>query len=207
MLGQKAWIGIAGIIIGVLWLFHSYIFMRHPKRNIPSGKVIIAPANGKISKIIRTNKNNHQIKKGFLGKIKLQSADIAQDCYFINIVMNIFNVHYQKAPYDGKILYTKHLPGSLMNAVNNSLKPTLENEHTEILMKTQLGNIKIIQIAGFVARRIHTFVSKGQNIKKGEDLGIIKLGSQVTLIIPAKLKLMVKEGQTVIDGETIIAKP
>ena len=207
MLTTKGWLGLGCILLGLFWIYYTYIFMRNPKRTTPKGNNIVAPANGKINAIVRTKKSDQTINKGILGKILLQTGDVAKDCYYINIVMTPLNIHYQRGPYDGTVLYVKHTKGKFLNAVSgaSSLNATLENEHTETLIKTKLGKIKVVQIAGFLCRRIFPFVKKGQKIKKGQDLGIIKLGSQVTLVIPAKLKLKVKEGETMVDGETIIA--
>ena len=84
---------------------------------------------------------------------------------------------------------------------------SLENEKNEIIIKNpDIGKIKVIQIAGFVARRIESFVTEGQNIEKGHRIGRINLGSQVSLILPKNITLEVKEGQRVKAGSTIIAK-
>jgi len=122
-------------------------------------------------------------------------------------MMTPMDIHYQKAPLDGVITNTKYIRGKFRNAMKDpeSLKALIDNERNEIIMQTDVGKIKIIQIAGVFARRVHCFVHKHQKIKKGHDLGVIKLGSQVVLIIP-KLKLHVKEGDKVSAGESIIAE-
>jgi len=200
------------ILFALCWIYYSWIFMRNPKRNTPEGSVIVSPANGKISKVVKVGKKNITnitIEKGLLGKIKTQTQDVGKPCTLINIVMNPLNVHFQRSPCDATILSIKHTPGKFLNAVTGAenLQAALENEHTEILLQTKYGKMKIIQIAGFLCRRIETVAARGQKLKKGETLGVIKLGSQVTLMLPAKLKVRVREGQTVIDGETIIATP
>lgn len=200
------------ILFALCWIYYSYIFMRNPKRNAPQGNVIVSPANGKISKIVKVdgkNVTNVTIEKGLLGKIKTQTKDVGKDATLINIVMNPLNVHFQRSPCDATVLSVKHTPGKFLNAVSgaSNLQAALENEHTEILLQTKYGKMKILQIAGFLCRRIETFVQKGHKLKKGETIGVIKLGSQVTLILPARLHLKVKEDQGVVDGETILATP
>lgn len=197
------------ILFALCWIYYSYIFMRNPKRNAPQGNVIVSPANGKISKIVKVGGKNITIEKGLLGKIKTQTKDVGKDATLINIVMNPLNVHFQRSPCDATVLSVTHTPGKFLNAVSgaSNLQAALENEHTEILLQTKYGKMKILQIAGFLCRRIETFVQKGHKLKKGETIGVIKLGSQVTLILPAQLHIQVKEDQGVVDGETILATP
>lgn len=182
-------------------------FLRNPKRIPVPGNNILSPADGKISRIIRTTKKYVTLQKGW-GTIKTLTSDVDKDCYLINIVMNITNVHYQRAPVAGRVVYTKHLSGNLINAVKNAknLKACLQNEKNEMLFDTKFGRIKIIQIAGYIARRIECFVRKNDFVTKGHTIGLIKMGSQVTIIIPAKYPLRVKEGQKVKAGKTILVK-
>ena len=119
--------------------------------------------------------------------------------------MTPLDVHFQRSPIDGKVLYTNHVPGKFMNAVLNQSLVTLENEKNEILIQKNKLKIKVIQIAGVAARRINCYVKKGEKVKKGQKIGFIDLGSQVTIILPKHLPIKVKQGQKVIGGETIIA--
>ena len=192
-------------IILLLIIFYQVYFLRKPERHIPKG-TIVSPADGRIARIIEIGGKSITIEKGLLGKIKTQTRDTIKKGYLINIVLTPLNVHYQRAPCDGTVLSVKHFDGAFKNAVIGAkTMPTLHNERTEILIKSSFGKIKVIQIAGFLARRIETIVKKNDKIKKGQIIGIIKLGSQVSLIIP-KCKLKVREGQRVVDGETVIAQ-
>lgn len=193
---------IALLILACL-LFWRIYFLRKPKRTIPNGNNIVSPADGRIIKIAKFNKKNLKIEKGIFGKIKTMASDIQNSGYLISVFMSPLDIHYQMAPIDGAVLKTRYKKGKFFAAFD--FEKSLQNEKNEILMKTKIGNIKIIQIAGFLARRIHCFVKKGQKIKKGQIIGLIDLGSQVCLLIP-KMKLMVKEGQKVKAGETVIAK-
>ncbi|MCX8147398.1 MAG: phosphatidylserine decarboxylase [Candidatus Woesearchaeota archaeon] len=198
-----------------------------PKRNIPKSNGLVSPANGKVIKIMEIGlskkwspkeeqqqkkmqqKNSICIRKGILGKVNALVADTVKKGHLIIIVMNPFNVHYQRAPTDGKVKSVKHKKGKLLNAIfkARNLKPTLENEKNEIIISTKYGRIKVVQVAGIFARRCFSFVKKNQNIKKGQIIGVVKMGSQVCVVIPDSLKPMVFEGQYVVDGETIIAVP
>jgi len=186
----------------VIFIFYwRYFFLRNPQRTIPKGKNIVSPADGKIIKIVRFNDQQLRIKKGLFGKIKALSSDVAKDGYLISIFMSPLDVHYQRAPIDGRVLKIRYKKGRFFSAFN--FEKSLENEKNEILIKTKIGNVKIIQIAGFFARRIKCFVREGQIIKKGQIIGLIDLGSQVSLLIP-RIRLKVDEGDKVKAGETVI---
>lgn len=198
------------IIVAILLLFYNFVFLRNPKRVPPEGRFIIAPADGKIVKIISFDGKNDEwesttIKKGLIGKIKTIFSDTAKEGYAVVITMNIFNVHYQYAPIDGKIEKIEYEKGKFLNAVFGAASlQALENEKNSIIIKGNQLKVKVIQVAGLVARRIVCFVQKNQQVKKAQKLGIIKLGSQVILVMP-KLPLKVREGQKTVGGETIIA--
>lgn len=183
-------------------LFYKFIFLRDPKRKIPSGSNIVSPADGKIINIIKINKDL-KIKKGF-GKVNVLCSDVIKQGYLISIFMSIFNVHVNRAPIDGTIIGIKHKKGKFFMASN--IKKSFFNESNEIIMKTSIGRIKIIQIAGFLARRIECFVKEKQKVNKGKRIGRIIIGSQVTIILPKNIKLLVKKGDKVKAGESIIAE-
>ncbi len=191
-------------------VFYRFWFLRNPEITVPRGNNIVSPAGGKVSRIVKTSSKSVTISKHHIGKVKALAKDVAKDCIIISIMLTPLDVHYQKAPMDGKIIYSKHKAGKLYNAVlgHDSMRATLENESNQILISTAIGNIKVVQIAGFVARRICSFAEHNDNIKKGQDIGVIKLGSQVSIIIPDKKNIMikVKEGERVMCGETVIAE-
>ena len=90
-----------------------------------------------------------------------------------------------------------------MNAMSSGI--AIDNERNEIIIENELFKVKVVQIAGAVARRIECFVVKGQILKCGQRIGRINLGSQVSLVIPGGISLRVRHGQRVKAGETIIA--
>jgi|TARA_B100001964_G_C14221392_1_gene595448 phosphatidylserine decarboxylase len=192
-------------ILIVFLLLFLLNFYRDPKRKIPKGNNIVSPADGKVINILKIEKDKTIVNKGFLGKIQTLTKDIAKECYVISIFMSPFDVHINRAPIDGKIASIKHEKGKFFAAFN--LKKSLMNEKNEIIMKNRnIGKIKIIQIAGFLARRIICTVNKNEKLNKGQRIGKIVLGSQVTLILPSKkVNLKIKKKQKVTAGETIIA--
>lgn len=197
---------VAGIT-ALSFLFYHFYFLRKPARNIVPGNVVVSPADGKIVNIIEINEGKPvQVSKGLLGKVRLLTEDTIKDGYVVVIMMTPFNVHYQRAPLDGVVEKIRYSKGRFLNAVNDAASLTsLENEKNEILLNTKIGKVKVVQVAGFLARRIRCFLKPKQKVHKCGEIGLICLGSQVMLVIP-KLKLAVKEGQRVVDGETIIAR-
>lgn len=199
---------ILAALLAISLLLWRFWFLRNPTPKIPEGKnIILSPANGNIAKILPfRNGKAAVVEKGFLGKIPLITNDVAKEGYILLIRLHVYNIHWQRAPIAGtieKITYTK---GKFLNAVKDVEKMhcLFENEKNEILIKGKIC-CKVIQIAGFLARRIECFVKERQNIVAGDIIGLINLGSQTALIVP-KIKLKVKEGDIVQVGETVIGE-
>jgi len=161
------------------------IFFRDPERVIGNG--ITSSADGKIREIC-----------------KKEDIDIG-NCYFVSTFMNINNVHVNRTPLGCNVISIKHLKGSHVPAFK---KESEKNERVITVIDTKIGRIKIILIAGTIARRIVTYIKKGDELKKGERIGIIRFGSRVDLYIPTeKIKtITVKVGDKIKAGETTIAK-
>ena len=119
--------------------------------------------------------------------------------------MDIYNVHVNRMPIDGSILEITHFPGKHFRAW---AKESDLNERVVIDIDTNIGKIKIVQIAGFIARRIYPYISKGDNLKKGDKIGIIRFGSRVDVYLPAKVikKISVDNKSKVYAGITTIAE-
>jgi phosphatidylserine decarboxylase len=160
-------------LLGSIFLFISFIlflmtilflvFFRDPKRNIGNG--IVAPADGKIREIS-----------------KIKDDDIG-DCTKISTFMNLHNVHVNRMPFDGIIKDVVHINGAHLPAFK---KESERNERVIITANTDIGLIKIIQIAGTLARRIVPYVKGGDELKKGDKIGLIRLGSRVDVYLPTK---------------------
>ena len=195
------------LFIVVILLLTQFLinFYRDPKRAIPKGKNIVSPADGKIINILKTDSNKIRVNKGFLGKIETLTKEVAKECYVVSIFMSPLDVHVNRAPIDGIVESTKHERGKFFAAYE--IEKSLQNEKNEIVIKNKkIGKVKVIQIAGFLARRIICTVNKNEKINKGQRIGKIVLGSQVTLIIPSKnTNLRIKNGQMAKAGSTIIA--
>ena len=175
------------------WIISVFIiqFFRDPQRKISSAKnVVISAADGRVIAIDETI-DPYQKKKS----IK------------VSVFMNVFNVHSNKAPIDGKILKKVYHAGKFLNAALS--KASDENERCAIIIQSKNNPKKIItcvQIAGLIARRILCYKDKGDDLKRGERYGFIKFGSRVDLFLPLDTKIDIKLNQKVRGGETVIAK-
>lgn len=197
------WTIIIIILVFVLLILFLLNFYRDTQRKIPKGKNIVAPADGKVISIIDTSKKGIKIKKGFFGKIRTLTKDVAKECYVISIFMSPIDVHINRAPIDGFIKSIKHTKGKFFRAYD--LEKSFENEKNEIVMENKILKVKVIQIAGFLARRIKCYIKKNQKVNKGDKIGMIALSSQTTIIIPRGVELKVKLNEHVKAGESVIA--
>ncbi|MFP4655074.1 MAG: phosphatidylserine decarboxylase [Methanohalobium sp.] len=121
----------------------------------------------------------------------------------ICIFMNIQDVHVNRAPIEGKIVATRYTKGSFMPAF---CKESEKNERHEITIKTDHGDVKVTQIAGMIARRIISYVNKGESVSQGQRIGMICLGSRVDVSVPENFDIVCSIKDKVSAGETTIAK-
>ncbi len=204
----KILISIVGVLV-FIFLYYQFWFLRQPERNIPlDNTVFVSPANGKIIAVKKWNSDSLQWDKD-QGVVKVLTKDVDSEGWLIAIEMDISNVHYQRAPIKSTLISKEYTPGKFKNALiqTNEYGMRLENERNSLLFETESGlKYKVIQIAGLVARRIVDYIEPNQKLDQGDIIGLIKLGSQVSLILPSTLEPAIGVGDKVIDGETIIAK-
>ncbi len=163
-------------------------FFRDPERFVPrDDDALVSPADGKI--IIAEEVEDNQ----FTG----------QKAHKISIFMNVFNVHVNRAPFDGKIEKIIYQPGKFYSA--DSKQGGLENEYCATVLTTASGQtLAFVQIAGLIARRIICWLEPGDSAIKGRRFGLIRFGSRVDLYLPIETKIMVKVGDKVRAGESVI---
>ena len=190
---------LASMLLIVWFLINFY---RDPCRRIPEGNNIVSPADGRVIGIIDTKEDEVKINKGMFGKIKILTKDISKECYVVSIFMSPFDVHVNRSPIDGVVKSVKHSEGKFFGAYN--LEKSLENEKNEIIIQNKRIKVKVIQIAGFLARKIKCNVKKNQKINKGDKIGMIVFGSQATLVLPKTVNLIVNINDKVKAGESII---
>jgi phosphatidylserine decarboxylase len=178
------------VLLYLFILLTLYIawFFRNPKRKIPNlENVVLAPADGRIVHLGECDEDR------FLHERRLK----------ISIFMSLFDVHINRAPVPGKIVQRKYNPGRFFAA--NVEKASLLNEQNALLFETEdRVKILLIQIAGFVARRIVCYAKEGSLLKKGEIFGLIRFGSRIDLYLPTDVKPTVRMGQHVKAGESVM---
>jgi phosphatidylserine decarboxylase len=183
ILGWLAYI----VIIG-FWLF-IISFFRLPKRDHTFDEnAIIAPADGKVVVIEET------IDEEYFHEKRLQ----------ISVFMSPANVHVNRNPISGKVLYSKYHKGKYLVAWDP--KSSTENERHSVVLSNPRITILVKQIAGALARRIVNYAKVDSNQTQNEELGFIKFGSRVDLLLPLDVKTEVKIGDVVKGGVTVLAR-
>ncbi len=182
------WLCIALLTISILFLLFIVSFFRIPSRvlTIRDG-AIIAPADGKVVVIEET----HDVE--YFKDRRLQ----------VSIFMSPANVHVNRVPFNGEVIYNQYHKGKYLVAWDP--KSSTENERHSVVMRQ--GNLEVLvkQIAGAVAKRIVNYLEVGEKVKQGEEMGFIKFGSRVDLLLPVGTKLHVSLNEKVKGGVTVIA--
>jgi len=179
------------ISVAVLVFLILLQFFRDPDRRVTRAdeKLVLAPADGKVVVIEEVD---DPLMDG------LRSLQIS-------IFMSPVNVHVNRIPANGTLVSYHYYPGKYLAAWNP--KSSYENERTELRMKSPLGEIGLKQIAGALARRIVCYKQEaGMSLTQGEELGFIKFGSRVDVLLPLGLDIPVKIGDKVTGNRTVIAR-
>ena len=169
-----------------------YYFFRDPERTIINDdNYLVSPADGVISDIKETK---GPVELGLENKTFLR----------VSIFMNVFDCHVNRSPSKGKIEDIFYKPGKFLNASLDKASDENERNYFKINDNKTEDGLVVVQIAGLIARRIVTQTQKNQDINQGDRIGMIRFGSRVDLYFN-KRKIMVKTGQNVIAGESLIA--
>ncbi|OVE78036.1 hypothetical protein BVX98_01490 [bacterium F11] len=132
------------------------------------------------------------------------SSDEFPERRLVRIFLSVLNGHVQRAPISGKIEKVIYQKGTFLDARHPQAH--LENERNTVTMSSGKGTVIMTQIAGLIARRIVCWIREGDFLKQGERYGLIRFGSQVDVLLPNDVHLLVKEGDKVVGGKTVIAK-
>lgn len=163
-------------------------FFRIPRRELVSGeKLVICPADGKVVVI------EEAFDEEYFKEKRLQ----------ISIFMSPANVHQNRNPVSGEVVYNQYHKGKYLVAWHP--KSSTENERHSVVIKNTRGEVLVKQIAGAVARRIVNYLSVGQTVEQGNEMGFIKFGSRVDVLLPIGTKVNVKINEIVKGGITVIA--
>jgi phosphatidylserine decarboxylase len=176
-------------ILITIWV---YYFFRDPERfSINDDNFIVSPADGLITDISDQS-----------GPVELNLENTT--FIKVSIFMNVFNCHVNRTPLTGKVEEISYKPGKFLNASLDKASEENERNYYKIKCNNSGEEIVVVQIAGFIARRIVCEVEQGQELKQGDRIGMIRFGSRVDIYFKNK-KVLAKLGQNVVAGESLIA--
>jgi len=167
----------------------SALFFRDPHRDITTEEeAIVSPADGLIMGVDIVEE-----KEFFNSRVKK-----------VTIFLSVFDVHINRAPIAGEVKDVRYTPGKFLPANKPGIGQL--NERNNIFIEGKNYSVLMVQIAGLVARRIVCRVQPGMALDKGQKVGLIRFGSCTELYVPLETEIMVKEGDRVKGGETIIGR-
>jgi phosphatidylserine decarboxylase len=181
----------AGVWSLPFWVIAVFVlqFFRDPPRRVPAeAGIVISPADGRIVVVEMT-----------------QDPYANREALKISVFMNVFNVHSNRAPVDGKIESVQYFPGKFVNADLD--KASVENERNALVITAASGQtVTCVQVAGLIARRILCYVKPGEVLKRGQRYGFIRFGSRVDVYLPPSSVPAVTVGDKVSATETVLAR-
>ena len=173
-----------------LWLAAVFVlqFFRDPARQVPGdARTVVSPADGRVVAVGRA-----------------RDPYLDRDAIKVSVFMNVFNVHSNRSPVDGRVQKRWYNPGGFVNASLD--KASAENERNALWLRTPEGaDVTCVQIAGLIARRILCYVGEGDNLERGQRFGFIRFGSRVDIYVPDDAKLVAALGDKVYATSTVIA--
>jgi len=176
------------IVPGVFMGFITFFF-RNPKRLIPTDDhLIVSPADGKVMSVCEVYDDL------FLNEVGIK----------VTIFLSVFDVHVNRSPIAGDIKFQQYTCGRFRPAYKESVG--CENERHSIGLENGDMRVLVTQIAGVLARRIVSWVTLGRILRKGERYGLIKFASCTEVIVPKTVEILVKKGDKVKGGETVIGR-
>jgi phosphatidylserine decarboxylase len=176
---------IAAFLLLGLGTFILYFF-RDPERSIPGDEAdVVSPADGRVLEVVDELQGDRPGRR-------------------ITIFLAIWNVHVNRTPLAGRISKIEYRPGRFHMAMKKAASS--ENEQNVIYLETSRGQIVFKQIAGLIARRVILWKKAGEQVKRGERIGIVRFGSRMDLWLPPDAVIKVKPGDHVAGGSSILAR-
>jgi len=174
----------AGVVLGVLAGFVVFFF-RDPERAVPAHPAaVVAPADGRVVRLVEESHFDRAGRR-------------------LSIFLSLWDVHVNRAPVEGRILHIQYRPGRFRMAFRDAASE--ENEQNIVHLETPRGPVILWQIAGWVARRVVLWKGPGETVSRGERLGMIRFGSRVDLWLPEEAQIVVRVGEHVRAGSTVVA--
>lgn len=179
------------LVLWVLFAVFTFNFFRDPDARVPAGKgLVVSPAHGTVDVLDETTEAE------FMGG----------RCKRISIFLSVLDVHVQKAPVSGRLVFHKHKDGQYLSATRSDCGTFNENVLLGIVpAESPNKKIGIRLIAGLIARRINVWAAAGEDVVQGERISLVQFGSRGDVYLPLDAKLQCKLGDKVIGGETVIA--
>jgi phosphatidylserine decarboxylase len=180
------WVGGVTPLIGfgafiLLTLFMAYFF-RDPNRTIPGeANIVVSAADGRVTRV-----------------------EEREDGKFVSVFLSPFDVHVNRAPIAGKVVKVDYMKGKKKPATRGDA--SLINERNSLTIEGAKMTVICTQIAGIVARRIVCWSKTGDDLELGQKFGLIKFSSRTDLLMPKEVELMVKVGDRVVGGVTVVAR-
>jgi phosphatidylserine decarboxylase len=185
VMGGWPWLTFLGLVGGG---FFAYFF-RDPERDIPQGPgAVVSPADGRV--VLVDDLQETEFLRGPARRVA--------------IFMNVFDVHVNRAPVAGTVTEMRHRPGEYIAA--SRPEAGSRNEQQAVVLEQDGQRLLVVQIAGLLARRIVPFVKPGQVLARGERFGLICFGSRVDLYLPPAAEVLVKVGDRVKAGSSVVAR-
>ena len=180
-----AWFSLLFLVL----ILYTLFFFRDPERNIPADRnAVVAAADGTVMDI-------SEVEESETLKTKMRR---------VGIFLSIFDVHTNRAPIDGRIIYRRHHQGLFLDA--RSPDCSEKNEAMTWAFENPRATIVVRQLTGAIARRIVAWADVGDELRKGDRFGMIRFGSRTEVYLPLTASVLVKAGEHVAGGSTIIAR-
>ena len=181
-----AYSGLVGIVLCVYMLY----FFRDPVRVTPlDPAAIVAGAEGKVMGVVEVDEPEY---------LKTKAVRIS-------IFLSLIDVHVNRAPIAGRVESARYFPGARYFTFQE--KSSELNQHSSIIIRGEKVDCLVKQIVGPVARRVVFWLNDGQEIRKGDPIGMMKFGSRLDMYLPAdKVEVLVRRGDKVRVGETVVAR-
>src|SRR5271169_1748482 len=175
----------AAVVLVLLALF-VFSFFRNPERVIPAeAGAVVSPGDGRV--VVVTDEDN----AGRPGKR-------------VSIFLAVWNVHVNRSPAAGTITKMEYRPGKFLAAMRE--RASMENEQNVFTLSTESGELVFKQIAGLIARRVVSWKKPGEKVTRGERIGLVRFGSRVDLWVPKDAEILVKVGENVKGGSSVLAR-
>jgi phosphatidylserine decarboxylase len=201
MVKEGYYFGVPPLVVGgVAYLLHWYAaaaalvflalfvfsFFRDPDRVTPSEPgAVVSPGDGRV--VVVTEEEY----EGRLGKR-------------VSIFLAVWNVHVNRSPAAGTITKMEYRPGKFLAAMLE--RASVENEQNVFTLSTDAGELVFKQIAGLIARRVVSWKKAGEKVARGERIGLVRFGSRVDLWVPKEAEILVKVGENVKGGSSVLAR-